>query len=372
MHVTINVTGEDQLVELPEEMLGYLPPKTRESLVDCPDGGPAGRCYAVPAGAPHRDGTTGEPGAYVVLAAEGTLTIADAFELDGDFWMEVSQERFSLDAGASLALAPLGAVTAAGCLDISGAGVVGSLQLTGGLALGPLTVLGAAQFEINTTAAAVTIQRYQFDFEERMVSDQKVNVTLPAGTTRIFVGGLLELSGAFTLEGQFEFVNNADVISLDVDARFDAFGGCYLTVDGSARIVKGENPGLVLALDADLESSFFGIAGVFDLDAQLQLEVNTRGGVGPDDYDLGIERGTFRVAVLGELNLLSVLTLEGSGFIEMSQGVFRMDVTMDVNFFGIGQLDVNGFFSSEGEFRIYVNGEVSLGAGMRVVRLGRA
>ena len=295
-------------------------------------------------------------------AKSETLTLPGQAEDGSDLTetFEIGPEMFRIEAGGHLTLAPLGAVTADGYFDVSNAGMVGSLQLTAGLTLGPMTVLGAAQFEINTTDTDVEIQRYEFNFDTRKVSDEKVDVTLPAGTTRIFVGGLMELEGSFTLEGEFEFVNSDDVISLDVDARFDAFDSCYLAVDGSARIVKGNAPGLVISLDAEAEVDF-GISGVFNLDADFELKVNTRGGAGQDDYDLDIERNTFLVAAKGELDLLSVLTLDGSAEIRVADGVFSMDVTMGVDFFGIGWLNASGFFSSEGEFKIEVAGGVRLG-----------
>ncbi|MFY9240353.1 MAG: hypothetical protein WAO78_16040, partial [Roseovarius sp.] len=79
--------------------------------------------------------------------------------------------------------------------------------------------------------------------------------------------------------------------------------------------------------------------------------------------DLGLTRGDYSVALNNaELSLMSVLTFQGSGLVEMRNGVFRMEIDMGVDLFGIATIAASGFFSSEGEFALSINGEILLGS----------
>jgi hypothetical protein len=101
------------------------------------------------------------------------------------------------------------------------------------------------QLEINSYGAPVTIERVQYDFDTRTVSDGKVPVILPAKSQRIFIGGVMVIPG-FELEGEFEMINNPDVFSVSVKAYFNAFDTLVLDVNGAVAIVKGSSPGLVV------------------------------------------------------------------------------------------------------------------------------
>ncbi|MFN9224241.1 MAG: hypothetical protein ACK6D6_19200, partial [Planctomyces sp.] len=110
-----------------------------------------------------------------------------------------------------------------------------------------------------------------------------------------------------------------------------------------------------------LKSGFFGVDGVFDMDANFQLKVNTRSGGSSDQYDLGVARGMSRIDVSGEIHLLSTLTLQASGFIESSAGVFRLNINGSISILE-QSVSGSGYFSSEGEFSLAFNGALNIGA----------
>ncbi len=144
-----------------------------------------------------------------------------------------------------------------------------------------------------------------------------------------------------------------------MDAKFDAFNASFLYVNGDAVIVKHGDTGFVCDVAATMRSPI-ELDGIFELGADFQLKLNTRGGSGSDAYDLGLERGSLFVSFDGNMKLLSLIDLHGSGFIEYSQGLFRMEVAMGFELLGSG-VDVSGFFSSEGEFELYVAGHLNIG-----------
>ncbi len=166
----------------------------------------------------------------------------------------------------NLNLDPFGQISADGTLRITRDGVVGGLQLATTIDVGPLTMLGAASFELNTTQAIQTIERRQFDLAQETLSDELEVVEL-AGAVRVFVGGKLKLTDSFVVQGSFLLENTPQAIRVDVMGSMNFFGST-LVVDAEANIVKGPNPGLVLKADASLD---FGvdIGGFSVFDATL-------------------------------------------------------------------------------------------------------
>jgi Ca2+-binding RTX toxin-like protein len=100
---------------------------------------------------------------------------------------------------------------------------------------------------------------------------------------------------------------------------------------------------------------------------------------GPGQSDLGLQAlitgspswaeaspGAYGVVFLeGELNLLSVLELDVSGFMLLSENVVSLEANFFAggNFLGLASASASGtvFFSSEGEFEVVVDGSVQLG-----------
>ena len=372
--VVFNTTGEDVQVKVLDRFLEYLPDDFKARLVDIADPeeesgggtftGSASKAYVVGAAPPPRpvdDGTPAPAGPYFVVEANGNLMIAGAFRVHGDFYFEINAtpEMF-VTLNGSMALDPLGAAAISGTFHVDRNGAYGGLQIGGSLAAGPLSIFGASQFEFNTQAVAAEISRYKFDFANKRVTDERETVTLQPGAFGIHVAGYLEMAGSFKLQGEFQLENKPDVIAVRVDAKFDAFGSSLLYVNGNANIVKGANAGFVCNLVASARSPV-EYPGVFELNANFVLQINSRSGGGRDAYDLGLARSSFLVSFDGKLNLLSALELEGSGLIEYKYGVFRMDVSMRTSFYGVADLSASGFFSSEGEFQLDLAGGFSFG-----------
>ena len=372
--VVFNTTGEDVQVKVLDRFLEYLPEDFKARLVDIADPeeesgggtftGSASKAYVVGAAPPPRpvdDGTPAPAGSYFVVTANGNLMIAGAFRVHGDFYFEINAtpEMF-VTLNGSMALDPLGAAVVSGTFFVDRNGAYGGLQIGGSLAAGPMSIFGAAQLEFNTQAVAAQISRYKFDFANKKVTDERETVTILPGAVGIYVAGYLDLAGSFKLQGEFQLENKPDVIAVRVDAKFDAFGSSFLYVNGNANIVKGGNSGFVCNLVATARSPV-EMPGVFELNATFVLQVNSRGGSGSDAYDLGLARSSFLVSFDGKLNLLSSLELEGRGVIEYKLGVFRMDVSMRTSFFGVASLNASGFFSSEGEFELALDGGFTFG-----------
>ncbi|MEN9556606.1 MAG: hypothetical protein RLZZ232_2892, partial [Planctomycetota bacterium] len=351
-----NTTGAPQAIEVPQRFEGYLSDRAKSRLVT---EGPR-KYYVVPAGPKNVDGTYEPAGPYAVFLMQGNVTISSVFEIQGNFRMVAANSRFEVAFDAYMTLDPIGRVDASGILNVSSAGVYGALQLGGKFQLGSLEIFGAMQLELNTLSTPVSIERVQYDFENRRVSDGKVIVVLPASAQRVFVGGILSFPG-FEMKGSFELLNNSDVISVSVDASFRAFDALTLQVNGTVSIVKGSNPGLVMNVDATLKAGFFGVEGVFDMNANFRMKVNTRTGNTSDAYDLGVLRGMSRIDVSGEIKLLSTLTLQASGFIESYAGVFRLEINASMEILSQNVWGT-GYFSSEGEFKLAFGGSLNIGA----------
>ncbi|MGV2335259.1 MAG UNVERIFIED_CONTAM: hypothetical protein LVR18_14475 [Planctomycetaceae bacterium] len=366
------MTSEDQEVKILDRFLEYLPQDFIGRLEDCSEGplpggasgsaNQASKCYVVGGAPPERpDGTQGPKGPYIVLSAEGELMIGGVFRVEGDFYFELNAtpEMF-VTAKGSLSIAPFGAIAVSGTLNISPAGVYGGLQLGASLNLGPLTIFGAAQLQFNTTGEDREITRYKFDFPNRRVTTELEDVTIPFGSLRLDVAGYLGIAGSFELKGSFQLENTPELLTVHVDASFEAFGANMLSVNGDAIIVKQGNSGFVADLAASVEAPL-EVDGVFELKADFNLRMNTRGGTGTDQYDRNIERGSYYVDWTGELVLLSLLKLQGSGVIEYAAGVFMMDVSVAMEVVG-NRVEARGAFTSEGEFLLKFGASMMIGA----------
>ncbi len=303
----------------------------------------------------------------IAIFIDGNLQLAGGgFRLDGTFEFVADTSSLRLLIIASMNMAPLGQLSVSGDLRISDAGIVGGLALGGNLTLGPLTIVGAFTLEVNSTSGPENVERFVFDSNTETFavdgSNQPITqtVSVASGTVRLFAFAKLKLTSSFTLEGSITFANTPTLLSLDVDMSM-VFFGTTLNVAGAARVVKSGATGLVLNLVATLDSSAFGGA-FYSFSANLKLQINTRGGAGSDANDLGLTRGSFRIEVTNaSLTLLSIITLNGSGFIQFSGGVFSMQVSLSGNFLSVATITATAFFSSEGEFEVSLSGGLFLG-----------
>ncbi|MFN5624581.1 MAG: hypothetical protein ACK5DM_11595, partial [Planctomyces sp.] len=203
------------------------------------------------------------------------------------------------------------------------------------------------------------INRVQYDFDNRTISDTTIPVVLPANSQRIFNTGSMVIPG-FELEGTFELINGPDAIAVTFDATFRAFDALFLHTAGGVNIVKGSNPGIVISLNATVESGFFGVDSVFEMDSTFHLKVNTRSGGSADQYDLGIARGMVRIDINGQIILLGTINLQMGGYIESYAGVFRVQASGSMELLG-QYVSGSAFFSSEGEFQVSFGGGIQIG-----------
>ena len=217
-HVTVNTTEATQSVEIPDDMVSYLPPMTLASLT-----GPNERTYVIPAGTPHRDGTTGDPGAYVVLGVEGELTIADTFQMSGDFWVEVSEDQFLMDAEAGLQLGSFGHLSAAGNLIVDSSGVRARVAVDGTLGMeGIWSIECGGRLEVNTTEQPWTIH-----------DPENGDVSVDANSLRVEVRGELDLLSVLTFSGgaTIDMADGEFLVTVDMGVNF--FGIGWLDAAGS-------------------------------------------------------------------------------------------------------------------------------------------
>jgi hypothetical protein len=128
------------------------------------------------------NGQRGGIGPYVVISAEGNLTVASVFKIHGDFHFEVSTDQgypeMCLTANGSMSLDPVEATTVSGTLFIGREGIYGVLQLGRSLGFGSLSLMGAAQLEVNSFNRDLLSDRYKFDYVNRRVTNQIEQVSI--------------------------------------------------------------------------------------------------------------------------------------------------------------------------------------------------
>ncbi|WP_422923846.1 PKD domain-containing protein [Singulisphaera sp. PoT] len=288
-----------------------------------------------------------------------SMTIADAFRLEGDFRILVAASAFELDVSANASLSVPGAESllngeVTGRLRINSDGLIGYIALQGSLDI-PQVDLGAGveiYLGVNTTSTASTIQ-----FQNPNLDDQ----ALPAHSGILYVGGNVDIAG-FGLDGSFSLLVGADSLEMEIHAGLQFFDATALRVDGTAGIYYGANPGLVLNTALTLGGTTssgapipFGVAGIFQASAQLSLSIDTRVGFG-------------EIAIKNlDLRLLSVITLTGDASISAGfdpitgEQFFRVGGSFSADLFGLATVSASGFFDSRGLFDVDINGRILLG-----------
>jgi len=147
MNLKVNTSAQEYVYHVPEKFL---------SRVDYTS-------LTITAGAPRPDGSNAAPGFYVVLDGTGTLSVANTVDVAGDVYFYVANDELQLNAAGTMTdrAGLLPSVAVAGDLFLSSAGMVGSLQMAGGmtLAVGPFTATGSAQLEKILIEIKKTIER---------------------------------------------------------------------------------------------------------------------------------------------------------------------------------------------------------------------
>ena len=311
----------------------------------------------IPAGPPQFDGSEGDPGSYITLRMEGNLTIASLIELQGKFFLEISETELELQIQATADFF-IGQMAAGGLLRINEEGVVGSLQLAVSTgqnigAGGIFSIEGQFQLEINSTDSAQTIQTLNIA-DDGSVSEF-IPGTIEANTYRILVGGSVTVFDILKFEGRMEMQFSPEGFEAEMDMRLD-ITIAEIAVSGAVAILNtDEGPVFAMRIDVDFG---FDIGGVITVDFGIEdpsnggtIEINT----GDQEY-AGVDANTFRIAAGGTIDILA---LSGTLQAEMSivDGLFELRLNeASISFFGVLDIGISGFIRSNGEFRI--TGEV--------------
>ncbi len=318
-------------------------------------------------------------------------TNTEVFSVDGQFFMEISDDRVDMVAHGEAALAADTLVFQIdGVMQISDAGLAARMLLTAdeNTSTIPLMSMGGAfGFYINTTGSeqtillpddftapldgvnprnagpddvrTVSISRGAPQFPAGFVAGQPLsydNLTFDANDTNYFVvmgSGDLTVADLFVLDGSFRMAATANLqnpyLSMQIIASMNLFSA-NIGFEGNAEIHYGSNPGLVF--DASANASI-GIAPVFTASANFDVNFDTRGTL-----------PTTEIALTNlNLSLVSVLEFDGSGYIRVDGGFLRLGFDTDVDFFGLATIDADGWFQSDGQFFVHVGGDLTLGGG---------
>ena len=237
---------------------------------------------------------------------KGHLRIGPVLDLEGRFVLSVIVDPFviEVEAKAKLVLGPLGELTVIGALRIDGDGLVAHIEVdlqTGGFGedIG-IEFRGNAFMQINTSSVARTLPG--------------VDDPIPSGF-KISIEGELEFLGLVTANGSVTIALQDSNFTLEFDVEIE-LGPFTVQASGGAGIYNDLNPGLVLRLGVQLDVNIFEI---FKIEAGGELQLNTT----HLDRTLGgvtIGQRSFRLALDGEINILDVVTVQASFFIQVGGG----------------------------------------------------
>ncbi|MEY3226396.1 MAG: hypothetical protein RLZZ536_1015, partial [Planctomycetota bacterium] len=274
-HLVLNTTSVAAEVNISNALLKFLPTDYVATLTTS-NTNPSVKSAKIPAGPPRRNDTNGPAGPYVVAELSGSLIIGGAFSIEGSMWFELSSSRISVEIDGTLKLEPIGALAINGTLQVTAAGVVGGLQLVATMELGPASLKGAAQLEINSTLQSAEIVRRKFNFATNSVSTETETVSVPALTRRIFISGVAEIEYAVRLSGTFEMVSQ---ITLDGPKLMAYIDGSVKLGPQNADILQFDVTGLLYWQGTDFAMSIVGKAGLnvpgVKINTTLTVSMNT-------------------------------------------------------------------------------------------------
>ena len=287
------------------------------------------------------------------LELAGILTVSDKFEfvgyvqftLDG---LDGDDPEIQLLVLASLRIEGIGNVQVDGGFRINSEGLVAraalSLNSDFGAEIG-LSFTVNARIELNTTSSeqmlgdAVIRQGFYLELAGEIAF---VGIVEAMGSASLFIGpGGLE----------FQFVLSFNVANV---LFFDASGGAGVYT-GNADSTKN---GLALALAVSVRAD----VKIASLEASGELIINTTS----IDRMLGtvnLTADTFELAVAGKIEVLEVIKVEASFKIVIGFDFWSIDLSLDLDFFGIARLSGSFHLDSTGMFDLRVAGYVSLGGG---------
>jgi hypothetical protein len=346
--VSLNTTATDLVFTVPDRLRSHV---TYSSLT-------------IHAGAPELDGIHyGTPGFYLVLRGHGSLNLASLITFNGDFYLKISQSEFEVQISATTHIL-IGDLVASGSIKVNSSGVVGSLQMAASAGLGSsaFQITGIFQLEINSTSQSQAIQTLNVS-DDGSVHGLKTS-NLSANTYRLVVGGQLSLLDTFIIKGRVEMVFSSTGFTLTFNASLDLGGFGTVSVSGGAAI-QDENGTPVFAINLDLGANTISIPSV-SIKGDFKLKVNTSRS---KEY-VGVDPGTVLVHIDADVQVL-LFHAYGSVTIGLDGGVFKISLdSLDMSFFGIVTLHVNGYIKSNGDFLIGASVGFELDLGPFVVEGG--
>jgi hypothetical protein len=340
MNLKANTSGQEYVYQVPDKFL---------TRVDYSS-------LTITAGAPRPDGSHAAPGAYVVLDGTGAIGIASTVDVTGDVYVYVTETELQVNAAGTLTdrAGILPAVQVAGDLFVSGAGMVGSLQIAAGgatslFSTGAFSLSGVFQLEINTTGSAQSIQVLDISATDGSINGFRTG-SIAANTLRV-AGGMSLIVGPFSAAGAVELVFDNDGFTAALDAGVDVGFGTVHVV-GQAAIINGAGGPIFAAnLTANVELGVTDIAVRGAANLQINTSTTTAyAGVAADTYLVNVH-GTLQVMLFKMENVDVTLSA--------TAGVFRIDFdNLGLDFFGFVNVSVSGFVESDGDFQVIGSGAI--------------
>ncbi|MCC5833759.1 MAG: hypothetical protein JJU20_03415, partial [Opitutales bacterium] len=281
----------------------------------------------------------------------GQLSLINLVNINGYLSIKVDGVGFSFDVNGSVEIKPLGTLNASGSLDISAAGIVGSLQLgaTSGASLGfgVVNFEGRFQIAINTTTSTQPIRVLNVHSGSGAVAGFR-NENVAAQTIIVSFGGAIGV-GPFTMDGAATIELGASTLAVDVRATLDMLGFGKLSVNGNA-VIGVASP--YFAANIGLGANVLSIAG-FQLSANFTLELDTR-------------TSTYKVDLVGSVSAW-IFEMNVNASITYSGNILRFDFTSSLGW-GPFNFSVFGYAQSDGQFSITMQAGVNESVNLGLIR----
>jgi Ca2+-binding EF-hand superfamily protein len=183
----------------------------------------------------------------------------------------------------------------------------------------------------------------------------------PGAYFLISLHGDLTIARTFVITADFHLKISGQALELGFKGEIDLGGFASLDVEGGAVIEDGVFAAYA-ALTVNIDIDVPGINKDIKISGTADFEINTASSGSPDKivYDAQgnphpISANTFRVAIDATsadagIDFFGVLTAKGSVDVQVVNNVFSIDVDASLNFFGIVDIDILGYFNTNGTF----------------------
>lgn len=294
------------------------------------------------------------PGPYAQAEITGSASILNSFVVDGEFRMNVGQQRLEMQAVGMLTVDLPGAEN---FIDLE---VGGTLVARRNGLYGNLFATRAVELDIaGVNLGADTSGQLKFNTTSHDADDTEGQPPIAARSAAFLLTGRANIAG-FQLDGSYGLTVSSDELQMLFDAKLAVAGFPAATARGTARIVySGSRPGLILntALQVDGQNGIipFGAEDIFQLRGNLFLNIDTT-------RDFG------QIAIRDlNLTLLNVINFEGEAAItagfDVDTGPFmRLAGNFRADLFNVLKVDASGFFDTRGAFDVDFDGEFGLGS----------